>query len=207
MYDDLSDSDEDEEDIDIASTSSAGSTQCRYSVENSYNEEKEQACLALREICLNAGYFPNHLNYFSKLNTPTPYSPTFLPYVEKSFEEIFKLINYPQEDIRKAAIDALLQFCVTLHKVNTSASRDVLFKALQMFIPKCAELIRSDEERGVVMTALDAYSTLLTELQSDLMLGDGHREAIMNCVIDVLTLKVGIEISLFYFYYFINNVI
>lgn len=56
MYDELSESDEDDEDIDIGSTSSTSSVQCRYSVENSYNEEKEQACLALREICLNTGY-------------------------------------------------------------------------------------------------------------------------------------------------------
>lgn len=53
VYDELSDS-EDEEDIDVESSSSGSSAQCRYSVENSYNEEKEQACLTLREICLNA---------------------------------------------------------------------------------------------------------------------------------------------------------
>lgn len=39
----------------MSSSASADSTQCRYSVENSYNEEKEQACLALREICINTG--------------------------------------------------------------------------------------------------------------------------------------------------------
>lgn len=51
-----SDEEEDvEEDIDVSSSASADSTQCRYSVENSYNEEKEQACLALREICINTG--------------------------------------------------------------------------------------------------------------------------------------------------------
>lgn len=57
IYGDLSEGeDADEEDIDDASSSaSADSTQCRYSVENSYNEEKEQACLALKEICLNTG--------------------------------------------------------------------------------------------------------------------------------------------------------
>lgn len=61
-----------------------------------------------------------------------------------------------------------------------------------MFIPKCAELIRADEERGVVMTALDAYATLLTEIKGEVLVGEGHREAIMNCVIDVLTLKVSL---------------
>jgi hypothetical protein len=167
----LSDDDEDEEeDIDVASSSSADSTHCRYSVENSYNEEKEQACLALREICINTGS-------------------SFLPYIEKSFEEIFKLINYPQDDIRKASVDALLQFCIALHKMNSNETKQALYKALQMFVPKCAELIRSDEERGVVMCCLDAYASLLDEVKGDVLVGEGHREAIMNCVIDVLTLK------------------
>jgi hypothetical protein len=171
VYGELSDDDEDEEeDIDVASSSSADSTHCRYSVENSYNEEKEQACLALREICINTGS-------------------SFLPYIEKSFEEIFKLINYPQDDIRKASVDALLQFCIALHKMNSNETKQALYKALQMFVPKCAELIRSDEERGVVMCCLDAYASLLDEVKGDVLVGEGHREAIMNCVIDVLTLK------------------
>lgn len=171
VYAELSDENEDgEEDIEGESSVSDDSTQCRYSVENSYNDEKEQACLALREICLNTGN-------------------SFLPFIEKSFEEIFKLVNYPQDDIRKAAIDALLQFCIALHKVNTAESKTVLYKALQMFVPKCSELIRTDEERSVVMNCLDAYASLLEEVKGDVFVGEGHREAIMNCVIDVLTLK------------------
>ncbi|KAJ8957095.1 hypothetical protein NQ318_007310 [Aromia moschata] len=167
----FSDEDEDvEEDIEGSSSGSADSTQCRYSVENSYNEEKEQACLALREICLNTGN-------------------AFLPYIEKSFEEIFKLINYPQEDIRKASVEALLQFCIALYKVSSPEAKQALYKALQMFVPKCAELIRIDEERSVVMVCLDAYATLLEEIKGEVFVGEGHREAIMNCVIDVLTLK------------------
>ncbi|KAG5874324.1 hypothetical protein JTB14_016355 [Gonioctena quinquepunctata] len=171
VYAELSDEDDDvEEDIEVSSSGSVDSTQCRYSVENSYNEEKEQACLALREICVNTGA-------------------TFLLYIEKSFEEIFKLVNYPQDDIRKASIEALLQFCITLHKCNTPESKQALYKALQMFVPKCAELIRIDEERSVVTVCLDAYAALLEEVKADVFVGEGHREAIMNCVIDVLNLK------------------
>nr|CAH7764214.1 unnamed protein product [Callosobruchus chinensis] len=175
IYADLSDEEEDvEEDIDGSSSGSVDSAQCRYSVENSYNEEKEQACLALREICVNTGH-------------------VFLPYIETSFEEISKLINYPQDDIRKASIEALLQFCINLYKCNMPETKQALYKALQMFVPKCAELIRADEERSVVMVCLDAYSSLLEEVKSDVFVGDGHKEAIMNCVIDVLTLKTACQ--------------
>lgn len=118
------------------------------------------------------------------------FSAAFLPYIEKCFEEIFKLINYPQDDIRKASVEALLQFCISFYKVNTSEAKQALYKALQMFIPKCAELIRIDEERSVVMVCLDAYSSLLDELKGEVFVGEGHKEAVMNCVVDVLTLKV-----------------
>lgn len=68
-----------------------------------------------------------------------------------------------------------------------------LSKALSMLIPKCAELIRTDEERSVVMTALDAYSELLKEIKGPVLEGEGHRDAIMNCVKDVMTYKVLIS--------------
>ncbi|XP_050295458.1 importin-4-like [Anthonomus grandis grandis] len=172
VYGELSDDEDEncEEDIEGSSEASDDSAQCRYSVENSYNEEKEQACLALREICINTGV-------------------AFLPYIEKSFEEIFKLVNYPQDDIRRAAVEALQQFCIYLHKINTPESKKALYKALQMFIPKCSELIRADEERSVVMNCLDAYAALLDEIKGEVFVGEGHREAIMNCVVTVLTMR------------------
>ncbi|XP_018320441.1 importin-4 isoform X2 [Agrilus planipennis] len=175
IYDDLSDSEDDlEEDIEIGSDTDTDSTQCKYSVENAYIDEKEQACITLRELCRNVG---------------TP----FLPYLEKSFEEIFKLINFPQNEIRKSSIEALQQFCIGLHETNTHEGRQACFKALQMLIPKCAEIIRTDEERNVVMCALDTYAELLDKIKGDTLVGDGHREAIMNCVIDVLTLKTACQ--------------
>lgn len=56
IYDELSETDDEgEDDIETESTDS-DSTQCRYSVENSYNDEKEQACVSLSEICKHMGY-------------------------------------------------------------------------------------------------------------------------------------------------------
>ncbi|CAH1164397.1 unnamed protein product [Phyllotreta striolata] len=174
VYAELSDEDdieEDiEEDIDGSSVNSEDSTQCRYSVENSYNEEKEQACSSLKDICMNTGA-------------------AFCPYVEKCFEEIYKLTHYSQEDIRVAAVEALLHFSISLYKYGGAEYKQTFYRALQMFVPKCAELIRADEERTVVIACLDAYTTLLEEVKEEVFAIDGHREAIMNCVIDVLNLK------------------
>nr|CAD7413649.1 unnamed protein product [Timema poppensis] len=115
--------------------------------------------------------------------------PAFLPYLEKCFEEVFKLITYPQDEIRKAVLDTLLQFCISFSKIATDEGKIALLKALALLIPKCSELIRMDEERGVVMAALDVYCDLLTEVKRPVLEGEGHRDAIINCIKDVMTYK------------------
>jgi hypothetical protein len=47
----------------------------------------------------------------------------FVPFLERSFEGVFKMINYPQDDIRKAAIDALRQFCISFNDIKTPEGR------------------------------------------------------------------------------------
>ncbi|KOX69401.1 Importin-4 [Melipona quadrifasciata] len=138
-----------------------------YSVENAYIEEKEEAILALKEIAEHTGE-------------------AFLPYLGKSFEETFKLTNYPQEDIRRAVIDALLQFCINFSKINTNEGKQALLKALSVFVPKLSELIRLDDDRTVVINGLDAYAELLKEVGSIVVIGEGHKEAITNCITDIM---------------------
>ncbi|XP_060832672.1 importin-4-like [Bombus pascuorum] len=171
VYDDLSENENENDEEDIENTDNEEDDDdedvAGYSVENSYIEEKEEAILALKEIAENTGE-------------------AFLPYLEKSFEETFKLINYPQEDIRKAVIDAILQFCFNFSDINTNEGKQALLKALSVFIPKLSELIRLGDERSVAITGLDAYAELLKEIKSDVLIGEGHKEAIMNCVTDVM---------------------
>lgn len=111
----------------------------------------------------------------------------FLPYLERSFEEIFKLMNYPQEDIRKASIEALLQFCINFSKIHTDEGRKALLNALFMFVPKLSELIRLDEEPTVAISGLEAYEELLREIKKDVVAEAGHTEGIINSVYDVLS--------------------
>lgn len=46
-----SDSEENSDEEDISSNDSEDLGQCNFSVENPYIDEKEQACLTLKEIC------------------------------------------------------------------------------------------------------------------------------------------------------------
>jgi len=57
-------------------------------------------------------------------------------------------------------------------------------------IPKAAELIHCDPEYNVVMAALEIYSTLLKELKDVVLKGEGHKEAIINCIKAVLMNEV-----------------
>lgn len=170
IYEDLSDENEDEEDIENTDNEDDDDDVAGYSVENAYIEEKEEAIMALKEIAQCT-------------------EEAFLPYLEKSFEEIFKLVNYPQEDIRKASIEALLQFCINFSKINTNDGKQLLLKALSVFVPKLSELIRLDDERTVAISGLDAYSELLKEIKSDVVIGEGHKYAIINCITDVMSGK------------------
>ena len=65
-------------------------------------------------------------------------------------------------------------------------------KALSVYIPKCAEMIRTDGEREVVMQALDAVCDLLKQVGAPVIQDSGHCEAIINCVKDVMARRVRI---------------
>ncbi len=81
------------------------------SVENAYMEEKEQAVLALREICKYAGE-------------------TFSPYLCRSLEETWRLLDFPDEDVRKAAVEATAEFCIAYHRQGSPSSDEAFAKAI-----------------------------------------------------------------------------
>lgn len=57
-------------------------------------------------------------------------------------------------------------------------------------MPKCAELVATDEERTVVMGALESLTEMLKEIKRPVLQGEGHSAAILNCLKSVLTYKV-----------------
>ncbi|XP_043248077.1 importin-4-like [Colletes gigas] len=178
VYEDLSDSGNENDEEDIENTDNEEDDDdydvTRYSVENAYIDEKIGAILALKEIAEHTGE-------------------EFLPYLQKSFEETFKLTNYPQEDIRKATIEGLLQFCINFSKIDSNEGKEALLKALSVFIPKLSELIRLDNERTVAIRGLDAYCELLKEIKTVVLIGEGHKDAIMNSVTDVMSGKTACQ--------------
>lgn len=174
IIDNEADDEEDDKEYDIENSDNENDEDediAGYSVENAYMDEKEEAILALMEFAEHTG-------------------PAFAPFIQTSFEEIYKLINYPNEDIRKASIDALRQFVISLHQLGNIEGVN---QTILILIPKLSEIIRTDEERTVVMAALDGYSDIMEKVGASAIQADGQKDAIFGCIVDVLNGKVACQ--------------
>lgn len=135
-------------------------------------DEKEEAVLALKQLAEFSGA-------------------AFLPYITPCFENIYKLLDHSSEDIRKSALEALAQFIVTLNQNNDDAG---VQHGIVIFVPKAAEIIKSDDDCQVVMTALDTYGTLLKETKQKVIFNEELKKTIFTCIQSVLNSKVSCQL-------------
>ncbi|KAL4692270.1 hypothetical protein H8959_016080 [Pygathrix nigripes] len=146
LFDDESDGEEEEELMDEDVEEEDDSEISGYSVENAFFDEKEDTCAALGEISVNT-------------------SVAFLPYMESVFEEVFKLLECPHLNVRKAAHEALGQFCCALHKACQSCPSEpntaALQAALARVVPSYVQAVNRERERQVVMAVLEALTGVL----------------------------------------------
>lgn len=170
------DDDEDTEDEDFEDDDGTG-------VENAYLDEKQDTCSALGELAANTG-------------------PAFLPFLEKSCEEVYRLLDHPASSVRSEAISALGQFCCTLYTSTQSVHLDdgvkgqqstVLTKMLSTLLPRLMVMVHEDKERVVVMAALESINELLKSIGRIVVDRNGHLAAIVAAVKDVLKSKVACQ--------------
>ncbi|XP_035226017.1 importin-4-like isoform X2 [Stegodyphus dumicola] len=158
---------EDEDDADITG----------YNVENAYMEEKEGACLALKEMCKEIGV-------------------NFLPYIEVSFNEVRKLVESPSDDVRKAAVSTLGQFCITLNQIYTETGnlelRVALEQNLGILFPKLFSLSREDTEHTVVLSCLETLQNIVDKIKQN-ALHAGNLESMSTLMKDVLRNKLACQ--------------
>uniref|UniRef100_A0A8C1C9L6 Importin 4 n=1 Tax=Cyprinus carpio carpio TaxID=630221 RepID=A0A8C1C9L6_CYPCA len=168
----LDDDDADGEEGDSTNQDSVHSL--RFSVENAYIDEKEDACDALGEIAFNTGV-------------------AFQPFLESSFQQVYELHDFPHEDVRRAAFGAMGQFCRAQHKVwkenPTEANHQALHKLLQVVLPCFLEAVRQDRERQVVMGILESMNAVIKSCQGEALQAPGIVAEISNAIKDVLKKK------------------
>lgn len=157
-----------------------------YNVENAYLEEKEDACCALGELALHTG-------------------DAFLPYMDESFREVYRLLEYPSTNVRKAAIIAAGQHCTALADVAQKNSSIETHAALQsMLTSTVTHLLRSiqeDTDRQVPMTALEVIKEMLEKIGRPVLeappqgQGDGMAalDHMLACIRDVLQHKTACQ--------------
>uniref|UniRef100_A0A224X607 Putative karyopherin importin beta 3 n=1 Tax=Panstrongylus lignarius TaxID=156445 RepID=A0A224X607_9HEMI len=143
-------------------------------VENDYIEEKEEACMALSELAANTG-------------------DSFLPFMEPSFVEVFRLLNFPNSDVRKAALEAAFTFCTSYAKIVAARENQhdgvSVSSVAEQLVSKAAMLVRIDDDKDVVMAALEGLTLLLKEVGTQLANSSTIREQIVSCVRDVFNAR------------------
>ncbi|GFU48669.1 importin-4 [Nephila pilipes] len=166
-FENLEADDDEDEDDDITG----------YNVENAYVEEKEGACLALKEMADEIGVH-------------------FLPYLEVCFMEVKKLIEHLSDDVRRAAVGTLGQFCITLNDIfsvtNNLECRVVLETNLCTLFPKLFSLAREDTETSVVIACLETLQSIVDRIKNN-ALNAGYLESICLLIKDVFKNKLACQ--------------
>ncbi|XP_070283085.1 importin-4 isoform X1 [Myotis yumanensis] len=178
LFDDESDGEEEEELMDEDEEEEDDSEISGYSVENAFFDEKEDTCAALGEISVNT-------------------SVAFLPYMESVLEEVFKLLECPHLNVRKAAHEALGQFCCAVHKTSQSCFPEPNTAALQVIlaqvVPSYMQAVYRERERQVVMAVLEALTGVLRTCGSLTLQPPGRLAELCNMLKAVLQRKTACQ--------------
>lgn len=137
-------------------------------------------------ICVYNNY--NIINIQIKFIIIYIYRNVFAPYIDQSFQAIYKQIDHPQDDIRKVAIEALTQLTIILNTLCTDKTS--VIHAINILIPKIAEIIKTDEQCLVVIAAMDSYAQLFSNLKDHIIFDDKIKEIVFECIQMVLNSKV-----------------
>jgi len=133
------------------------------SVQNEYVAEKECAVIALKDLSVECGA-------------------AFYPYLPQATEEVATLLDYPDYDVRCAAIDATTHFLIAYYKSGSNEGRDLFMKGIQALVARLCEAVVEEEEHQIVIAALDAITELLKECKEGVTGVQGHSEMIVTCV-------------------------
>lgn len=58
-------------------------------------------------------------------------------------------------------------------------------------------MVRMDDDRDVVMTALNSFTDLLKQVGAPAIASKGHTDLILNSIIDIMTHRVSMLLFLF----------
>lgn len=144
-----------------------------YEVENDFVYEKEEAIVALKDFAAHTGA-------------------AFAPYLQKAFENVYKVIEHPQDVVRKAAIEALCVFITALHKLQDT---DGVKRACAIVMPKFLQIMRTDEEQCVVVHVLELLGELFTEVKELAIPSQQVADQIFTAIKDFFNNKMNCQFN------------
>ncbi|XP_064599081.1 importin-4-like isoform X2 [Liolophura sinensis] len=148
------------------------------SVENAYLDEKEDACSSLGELAANAG-------------------PAFMPYMEKSFAQLLRMLSYPASNVRKGAVMGVGSLCTCLaneyHQTKSEETGTALKTMTSTVIPKLLEIIETEPERIVVMTAFETLEEIIDKAKLVCLEVEGTVEAILTVIKKIFSHKTSCQ--------------
>ncbi|XP_021058939.1 importin-4 [Mus pahari] len=179
LFDDDSETEEEEDLMDEDMEEEGDDSEISgYSVENAFFDEKEDTCTALGEISTNACV-------------------AFLPFMDATFDEVYKLLECPHMNVRKSAYEALGQFCCALHKASQRSSSDassaILQTSLARVMPSYMQAIKVERERPVVMAVLESLTGVLRTCGSLALQPPGRLSELCNVLKAVLQKKTACQ--------------
>jgi len=137
------------------------------SVQNEYVAEKECAVIALKDLAMECGQ-------------------AFYPFLSQATEEVATLLDYPDYDVRCAAMDATAHFLIAYYKSGSDEGRELFNKGIPALVKSLCESVVEEEEHQVVVAALDALTELLKECKEGVTGVQGHPEMIVATVAKIM---------------------
>lgn len=117
--------------------------------------------------------------------------------MESVFEEVFRLLECPHLNVRKAAHEALGQFCCALHKACQSSPSEpntaALQAALAQVVPSYMQAVYGERERQVVMAVLEALTGVLRSCGTLTLQPPGRLAELCNVLKAVLQRKTACQ--------------
>merc|ERR1719350_1028061 len=132
-------------------------------VQNEFVAEKECAVTALKDLAMECGT-------------------AFYPFLPQATEEVANLLDYPDYDVRSAAMDATTHFLIAYYKSGSAEGLQLFAKGLPELVARLCEAVVQEEEHQIVVAALDALTNLLKECKEGVTGVQGHPEMIVSCV-------------------------
>ncbi|KAH8370755.1 hypothetical protein KR093_004889, partial [Drosophila rubida] len=144
-----------------------------YELEIQFMHEQEEAISTLKEFASNTGS-------------------AFAPYLQKAFETVYKVVEHPQDSIRKVAVEALCGFVTALHKMGDG---DGVKRACSIILPKFVHIVRNDDEQIVVIHLLYVMGNFFSEVNTMAMPSQDIADQIFACIKDTLNGKLACQFN------------